>query len=82
VSSRKTVRHLVADKPETLRRARESVTDTWSDPVRININSLQTDAGPYLSGDGMTLYFNSDRAGGLGGNDLWVSTRERRRGNE
>ena len=61
---------------------RESVTDAWSVPVRININSLLTDAGPYLSGDGMTLYFNSDRAGGVGGNDLWVSTRERRRGNE
>ena len=61
---------------------RESVTDTWSPPVRLNINSLQSDTAPYLSGDGMTLYFTSDRAGGSGGNDLWVSTRERRRGNE
>ena len=62
---------------------RESVTDAWSDPVRINnVNSPQSDAQPYLSGDGMTLYFASDRAGGFGGNDLWVSTRERRRGNE
>jgi Tol biopolymer transport system component len=61
---------------------RESVTDAWSVPVRLNINSPQSDTAPYLSGDGMTLYFTSDRAGGLGGNDLWVSTRERRRGNE
>ena len=62
---------------------RESVTDAWSTPVRIaNVNSPQTDAQPYLSGDGMTLYFTSDRAGGLGANDIWVSTRERRRGNE
>ncbi|PYQ62774.1 MAG: hypothetical protein DMF58_00800 [Acidobacteria bacterium] len=62
---------------------RESVTDAWSSPVRIkNVNSPQTDAQPYLSGDGMTLYFTSDRAGGLGANDIWVSTRERRRGNE
>jgi Tol biopolymer transport system component len=61
---------------------RESVTDVWSQPVQLNINSPQTDAAPYLSGDGMTLYFNSDRAGTLGTNDLWVSTRERRRGNE
>jgi Tol biopolymer transport system component len=61
---------------------RESVTDLWSAPVRLNINSLLSDTAPYLSGDGMTLYFTSDRAGGSGGNDLWVSTRERRRGNE
>jgi Tol biopolymer transport system component len=61
---------------------RESVTDLWSAPVRLNINSPQNDTAPNLSGDGMTLYFTSDRAGGSGGNDLWVSTRERRRGNE
>jgi Tol biopolymer transport system component len=61
---------------------RESVTDVWSPPVRLNINSPQSDTAPYLSGDGMTLYFTSDRAGGSGGNDLWVSTRERRRGTE
>jgi Tol biopolymer transport system component len=61
---------------------RASVTDAWSQPVRLNINSPQGDTGPYLSGDGMTLYFTSDRAGGFGGGDLWVSTRERRRGNQ
>jgi len=62
---------------------RASVTDEWSAPVRVeNVNSPQTDAQPYLSGDGMTLYFSSDRAGGAGGNDLWLSTRERRHGNE
>jgi len=62
---------------------RASVTDEWSAPVRVeNVNSPQTDAQPYLSGDGMTLYFSSDRAGGAGGNDLWLSTRQRRHGNE
>jgi Tol biopolymer transport system component len=61
---------------------RVSVTDAWPDPVRININSPQSDAQPYLSGDGMTLYFTSDRAGAPGDADIWVSTRERRRGNE
>jgi hypothetical protein len=62
---------------------RATVTDPWSEPVRLNnVNSPQTDAGPYLSGDGMTLYFSSDRPGGMGGNDLWMSTRQRRRGNE
>src|SRR5205814_442504 len=62
---------------------RASVTEAWSSPVKINnVNSPQNDAQPYLSGDAMTLYFTSDRAGGFGANDLWVSTRERRRGNE
>jgi Tol biopolymer transport system component len=62
---------------------RESVTDAWSQPVRIdNVNSPQAEVTPYLSGDGMTLYFSSDRAGGSGAGDLWMSTRQRRRGNE
>ena len=61
---------------------RATVNDPWSTPVRLNnVNSPQTDAQPYLSGDGMTLFFSSDRAGGAGGNDLWMSTRQRRHGN-
>ncbi len=31
------------------------------------------DASPVLSPDGLTLYFTSDRPGGLGGYDVWVS---------
>lgn len=33
------------------------------------------DTSPYLSADGLTLYFASDRAGGMGGLDLWKATR-------
>ena len=29
---------------------------------------------PYLTPDGCTLYFSSDRAGGDGGQDLWMAT--------
>ncbi len=61
---------------------RARVNDAWSEPVKLDINSPGGDTGPYLSGDGMTLYFTSDRAGSLASADLWVSTRERRRGNE
>lgn len=62
---------------------RATVNDPWSVPVRLNnVNSPQTESGPYLSGDGMTLYFNSDRPGGAGSGDLWMSTRQRRHGNE
>jgi hypothetical protein len=61
---------------------RENVTATWSTPVQINTNSPLADIQPGLSGDGMTLYFSSNRPGGIGLNDIWVSTRERRRGSE
>jgi len=42
------------------------------------IDSLNTEAaeiGPDLAPDGNLLYFSSDREGGLGGFDLWVSRR-------
>ncbi|OHB74887.1 MAG: hypothetical protein A2Z25_10715 [Planctomycetes bacterium RBG_16_55_9] len=40
------------------------------------VNSLYHDAGPSLSADGLDLYFYSDRPGGSGGYDIWVSTRQ------
>jgi hypothetical protein len=51
----------------------------WSAPINLGslINGLSTDAGPCLSKDGLTLYFNSTRAGGFGDNDIWVSRRAR-----
>jgi len=50
----------------------------WSEPVWLgpDINSPQRDLEPALSPDGFSIYFNSERAGGLGGMDLWVSRRE------
>jgi hypothetical protein len=39
------------------------------------INTSSTDAGPAISKDGLSLYFNSNRAGGFGDNDIWVSHR-------
>ena len=55
----------------------------WADgivfgtPVNLGptVNSSSDDANPCISNDGLTLYFNSDRAGGIGGMDLWQSTR-------
>lgn len=49
----------------------------WSAPVNLGrkINSRSWDAQPSLSADGKQLYFSSDRAGGKGKKDLWVSTR-------
>ena len=57
---------------------RESTAEPWSTPVGlgspINYPGYST-ASPSLSWDGTTLYFWSDRPGGIGGQDLYVSTR-------
>lgn len=51
----------------------------WSVPVRLGpgISSpTSNDQNPTISSDGLSLYFCSDRPGGVGGNDLWVSRRQ------
>lgn len=39
------------------------------------VNSSAEDVGPELSQDNLTLLFSSERAGGEGGQDLWMCTR-------
>ena len=51
---------------------------TWSKPERLNKN-INTDAhesSASISSDGKTLYFVSNRPDGLGGRDIWVSTKD------
>lgn len=51
----------------------------WSKPQELNypINSKKTsDMIPFLASDNETLYFSSDREGGYGKNDIWVSRRQ------
>lgn len=49
---------------------------TWSTPVELSINSSQYSTGhPSISADGSTLYFVSDRDGGLGGSDIYRSVK-------
>lgn len=50
----------------------------WSDPVNLGpvINSSALDANASLSPDGHTLYFVSNRAGGFGLQDIWMSQRQ------
>jgi len=61
---------------------RGSTLDPWSTPVNLGavVNTTAFDGGPALSFDGTTLYFHSNRLGGVGGNDLYVTTRARLRG--
>src|SRR5947207_7525566 len=52
----------------------------WSPPVNLGptVNTGFIDAEPALSKNGLSLYFNSNRPGGFGGNDIWVSRRASR----
>ena len=63
---------------------RESALDAWSTPVNLGntINTTFSEQNAYLSSDRLTLVFTSDRPGGFGGTDLYVSTRTRLRGNQ
>ena len=56
---------------------RQSVAFPWSAPMNLGptLNSAFRDASPSLSLDGSTLVFASTRPGGVGDNDLWMSTR-------
>ena len=51
---------------------------TWTEPKSLGkkINLPECDEmAPYLASDGLTLYFSSNRKGGLGDNDIYKSTR-------
>jgi outer membrane protein OmpA-like peptidoglycan-associated protein len=50
---------------------------SWSKPMDIgsDVNTKFTETTPFLAPDGATLYFSSDREGGLGSNDIYVSKR-------
>jgi OOP family OmpA-OmpF porin len=51
--------------------------EEWSEPVNLGpaVNSRSWESQPALSADGRALYFVSNRQGGKGGNDIYVSTR-------
>ncbi len=51
---------------------------TWTEPKslgkKINLPKYN-EMTPYLAADGVTLYFSSNRPGGLGDNDIWMTKR-------
>lgn len=58
---------------------RECTSCPWSPPVNLGsiVNSTAIDGGGALSFDATELYFMSNRPGGAGGQDIWVSRREK-----
>jgi hypothetical protein len=69
---------------------RNSTLDLWSPPVNLDaenlalgqppvVNTTAFDGAPALSFDGTTLYFFSERPGGFGKRDLYMTTRARLR---
>ncbi|WP_316788185.1 OmpA family protein [Pedobacter frigoris] len=50
--------------------------NSWGDPFNLGspINSQYWESQPAISPDGSTLYFVSNRPGGIGGYDIWKST--------
>jgi hypothetical protein len=58
---------------------RDSVFEPWSPPENLGsvVNSTANELTPYLSSDRRYLVFASDRAGGSGLTDLYVTARVR-----
>lgn len=75
---------LASDRPGTLGdrdlwvATRASTLDRWSTPANLGsvVNTVAREGGPAISED-QTLYLFSDRRGGIGGSDLYLTTRTR-----
>ena len=56
----------------------EKQGEEWSEPVNLGreVNSSAWDSQPSLSADGRTLYFISNRPGGIGNRDIWIASKD------
>ena len=56
---------------------RPSVSDPWGTPINLGpvVNTSRYDERLDISDDGLTLLFSSNRPGGLGQSDIWMTTR-------
>jgi len=58
---------------------RATTLDAWSDLMLVaELDVAAAQSTPEVSADGLTLYFASARPGGLGADDIWVTTRAAR----
>jgi len=58
--------------------AKKIGANKWSKPINLgdNINTKHREVTPYLSEDERTLYFASNRPGGIGGMDIYYAVRQ------
>jgi outer membrane protein OmpA-like peptidoglycan-associated protein len=51
--------------------------NTWSEPENMGegVNSPEQDITPFIAADGVTMYFSSNRPGGFGSNDVYMTRR-------
>lgn len=56
----------------------QRIGDSWTKPKNLGflINSHEWEGQPHISPDGKQLYFSSDRLGGYGKRDIWVSKKD------
>ncbi len=56
---------------------RATDSNSWGAPVNLGstVNSSASDWGPSIPANGLELFFVSERPGGEGGRDLWVTMR-------
>ncbi len=58
------------------RSTRVAADAAWDTPTAVEeVNSEDDETTVAITPDGLTLWLSSDRAGGLGGTDVWVATR-------
>ncbi len=69
-----------ADRSAGEPRFNSSAGPEWSAPVNLGpvVNSPLNDQNPAVTADGLNLYFQSERPGGVGGIDIWVTRRASR----
>ena len=63
--------------PVTIGDRLSSLQWTWSEPKNLGplINTKRRESSPWVSEDELTLLFSSDRSGGQGDLDIWISRR-------
>ncbi len=56
------------------------IAGKWQEPINLgpNVNTTYSDHHGLASPDGQSVYFTSDRPGGLGGEDIYISTMDDR----
>jgi len=57
--------------------SRPTINDAWGESVNLGptVNSSYNDNYSCISADGLSLFFSSNRPGGFGSGDIWVTTR-------